>query len=290
MLDQFWLVYGSVVHFALLASALGLSIYVTLRTGLLSLANAGFMAIGAYTGALLTIHTDAPFLVAILAGGLAAGLVALLLGLPVLRLSDVYLAISTIGFGEIIRILLLNADRLLGRQLVGGAQGLTNIPRKTELWHLVLFLLVLLFLFERLNRSRIGRALDAIRQDANVAATMGIPVVRYRAFAFVLGALIAGAAGVLSAHYSFFISPADFGFSSAVRILTFAILGGYGHWLGPIVGAFILTFLPELLRFLDEYRPVVNGIILMLAIIYLPHGLVDPGFWRRMVGRMRQQK
>lgn len=290
MLDQFWLVYGSVVHFALLASALGLSIYVTLRAGLLSLANAGFMAIGAYTGALLTIHADAPFLVSILAGALAAGGVGLLLGLPVLRLSDVYLAISTIGFGEIVRILLLNLDRLLGRPLTGGAQGLTSIPRKTELWHLLLFLLLLLFLFERLNRSRIGRALDAIRQDANVAATMGIPVVRYRTFAFVLGALIAGAAGVLSAHYSFFISPADFGFSAAVRILTFAILGGYVHWLGPIVGAFILTFLPELLRFLDEYRPIVNGLILMLAIIYLPHGLVDPGFWRRVVGRVMMNR
>ncbi len=287
-LSDIWLVYGSVFEFALLASALGLSIYITLRTGLLSLANAGFMSIGAYVGALMTMRLDTPLLLSVIGGALAAGLIGLLLGLPVLRLSDIYLAIATIGFGEVVRVFMLNVDNLIGVPLTGGSLGLNSIPRKTETWHLILYLVVLIYLFRRLNRSRIGRALDAVRQDPNVAETMGIDVVRYRSLAFVLGAMIAGAAGVLSAHLSYFISPNEFGFDRAVRILTFAILGGFSHWLGPIVGAFILTFLPELLRFLGEYRAIVNGIILIFAIIYLPRGLVDPRFWTRVLRRERK--
>lgn len=287
-LVDFWLVYGSVVQFALLASALGLSIYVTLRTGLLSLANAGFMSIGAYVGALMTIHWQTPLLVSILGGALVAGVIGLILGLPVLRLRDVYLAIATIGFGEVVRVVMLNVDNVTGHPLTGGSLGLNNIPRKTETWHLLLFLAILVYLFIRIDRSRLGRALDATRQDDQVSASMGIAVVRYRNFAFVLGAVIAGAAGVLGAHLTYFISPNEYGFNAAVRILTFAILGGYTHWLGPIVGAFILTFLPEVLRSLGQYRPIINGIVLILAIVYLPRGLVDPHFWRKVWDRMRR--
>ena len=284
-LSELWQVYRSVFEFALVGSALGLSIYVTLRTGLLSLASAGFMSIGAYVGALLTIHLHAPLLLSVAGGALAAGVTGLLLGLPVLRLSGVYLAIATIGFGEVVRVFMLNIDNLAGRTITGGALGLNNIPRKTETWHLVLFLALLIYLFVRIDRSRTGRALDAIRQDNQVAASIGIDVVMYRNLAFVLSALIAGAAGVFSAHMTYFVSPNEFGFNGAVRILTFAILGGYLTWLGPIVGAFILTFMPELLRFLGEYRPIVNGVVLILAIIYLPRGLVDPRFWRKVLRR-----
>lgn len=288
-LNDLWLVYRSVFEFALIGSALGLSMYVVLRTGLLSLASAGFMAIGAYVGALLTIHLHVPLLLAVLAGALAAGGIGLLLGLPVLRLSGVYLAIATIGFGEVVRVFMLNIDNVAGRTITGGALGLNNIPRKTETWHLVLFVGVLVYLFIRIDRSRTGRAFDAIRQDPQVAASMGIDVVRYRNLAFVLSALIAGAAGVFSAHLTYFVSPNEYGFNGAVRILTFAILGGYLTWLGPIVGAFILTFLPELLRFLGPYRPIVNGLVLILAIIYLPRGLVDPRFWRKFRQRRRNE-
>ncbi|MEZ4770536.1 MAG: branched-chain amino acid ABC transporter permease [Caldilineales bacterium] len=285
VLTDIWQVYRSVFEFALVGSALGLSMYVVLRAGLLSLASAGFMAIGAYVGALMTIHLHTPLLLSVLGGALAAGCIGLLLGLPVLRLSGVYLAIATIGFGEVVRVFMLNIDKLAGRTITGGSLGLNNIPRKTETWHLVLLVAVLVYLFIRIDRSRSGRALDAIRQDDHVAASMGINVVMYRNLAFVLSALIAGAAGVLSAHMTYFISPNEYGFNGAVRILTFAILGGYMTWLGPIVGAFILTFLPELLRFLGPYRPIVNGVILILAIIYLPRGLVDPRFWRKTLRR-----
>ncbi len=286
-LIDLWLAYGSVFRFALLASALGLSIYVTLRTGLLSLANAGFMSLGAYTGALMTIHWHTPLLISVLGGATVAGVSGLLLGLPVLRLRDVYLAIATIGFGEVVRVIILNVDKLAGYTVTGGPLGLNNIPRKTETWHLLLYVLLLIYFFIRIDRSRIGRAFDAIRQDSDVAASMGIHVFRYRVLAFVLGAIIAGAAGVLGAHLTYFISPNDYGFNSVVNILTFAILGGYLTWLGPIVGAFLLTTLPEALRFLGPYRAIVNGAILILAIIYLPRGIVDPRFWRGMWSRRK---
>jgi len=275
-LNQFWLSYGSVFQFMLIDAALGLSIYITLTTGLLSAANAGFMAIGAYTGALATIHWNTPFIISILVGIVSAGIIGLILGLPVLRLSDVYLAIATIGFGEVVRVIFLNIDKVLGFELTGGPLGLNNIPVKTRFWHLLLYLLLLIYFFIRLSRSRTGRALVAIRRDETVAATMGINVVYYKNLAFMVGAMIAGGAGALAAHLTRFIAPNEFGFARVVDILTYAVLGGFSHWLGPIIGGFILTGLPEVLRFLAGYRAIVNGIILMLAIIYLPNGLADP--------------
>ena len=197
-LNQFWLSYGSVIQFILIDAALGLSIYITLTTGLLSLANAGFMAIGAYAAALATIHWQTPFLVSILIGMSTTGVVALLLGWPVLRLSDIYLAIATIGFSEVVRVVALNIDNVLGFELTGGPLGLNNIPVKTESWHLLLYLALLIYFFIRLSRSRTGRALAAIRRDETVAATMGINVVYYKNMAFVIGAMIAGGAGALS--------------------------------------------------------------------------------------------
>lgn len=269
------------LNFALVSSLLGLSIYITLRTGMLSLANAGFMSIGAYTGALCTMRLGFPLWASVLAGGAMAGAIGLLLGLPVLRLSDVYLAIATIGFGEVVRIFMLNIDRVLGRQLTGGALGLNGIPKIGETWHLLLILGLLVYFFVMLERSQIGRALSAIRQDENVAASMGVNVVGYKVFAFVVGAIIAGVAGVMSAHLTRFIGPNEFGFLLAVEILAFAVLGGSHIWLGPIVGAFILSLLPEVLRFLQQNREAVNGVILMLVIIYLPNGLINPRLWRR---------
>jgi branched-chain amino acid transport system permease protein len=281
-INQFWLSYGSAVQFMLIDAALGLSIYITLSTGLLSLANAGFMAIGAYTSALATLHWQTPFPLSLLLGILAAGAAGLILGLPALRLRDVYLAIATIGFGEVVRGIILNIDKVLGYKLTGGALGLNNIPVKTELWHLLLYLALLIYFFIRLSRSRTGRALVAIRRDETVAATMGIDVVYYKNMAFVIGAMIAGGAGGLAAHLTRFIGPNEFGFARAVDILTYAVLGGFNHWLGPLIGGLTLTGLPELLRFLAAYRPIVNGIILMLAIIYLPSGLADPARFRRL--------
>lgn len=284
-MEQFWAAYGSVVQFVLINMILAISIYFTLYTGLLSLANAGFMAIGAYVAAVLTLRAETPFALNLLAGGLAAALTGLLLGLSVLRLRGIYLAIATIGFGEIIRIIAISFDKFTGLSLLGGAQGLSGVPKLTTPVALLATLAVLVFLMIQMQRSRTGRALAAIRQDENVAASMGIDVFAYKVLAFVLGAFVAGLAGGFSAHLTRFIDPNSYGFDAAVNILAFAILGGTLHWSGPLLGATILTGLPEALRFLKEYRGIVNGIIIVVVILYLPRGLMDPDWFQRLFHR-----
>ena len=285
--SNFWITYGSVVQFVLINMILGISIYFTLYAGLLSLANAGFMAVGAYVSALLTIHLGLPFPLSLLCGALAAAVIGLLLGLPVLRLNDVYLAIATLGFGEIVRIFAINFDNFSHRDLLGGPQGLAGVPKLTTPGALIFTLVILVILLVQMQRSRFGRALAAIRSDERVASTMGINVFRHKVTAFVLGAFVAGLAGGFSAHLIRFVGPNDFGFNAAVNILSFVVLGGTLHWTGALVGAAILTILPEALRFMNEYRGIVNGIILVLVIIYLPHGLVNPK-WLRKVFRRKE--
>ena len=274
--SDFWITYGSVVQFVLINMILAISIYFTLYTGLLSLANAGFMAVGAYISALLTIHTGMPFPLSLLLGALAAALVGLLLGLPVLRLRDVYLAIATLGFGEIVRIFAVNFDNMTHLDLLGGAQGLAGVPKLTTPEGLIFTLLILCLLLIQLQRSRFGRALVAIRSDESVASSMGIDVFKHKVIAFVLGAFIAGLAGGFSAHLTRFVGPNDYGFNAAVNILSFVVLGGTLHWSGALIGAAILTILPEALRFMNEYRGVINGVILVLVIIFMPQGLINP--------------
>jgi branched-chain amino acid transport system permease protein len=287
--SNFWITYGSVVQFVLINMLLGISIYFTLYTGLLSLANAGFMAIGAYVSAVLTIHAGTPFFVNLLAGAFSAAVIGWLLGLPVLRLRDVYLAIATLGFGEIVRIIAVNFDKFTGLRLIGGAQGLSGIPKLTTPAALLVTLFLSCIFLVQLHRSRAGRALAAIRRDESVAATMGIDVAGYKLLAFVLGAFVAGLAGGFSAHLTRFVGPNDFSFSAAVNILAFAVLGGTLHWTGALVGAAILTILPEALRFMGEYRGVVNGAILVLVILYLPHGLVNPKWFQRIFRKKESQ-
>jgi len=285
-----------VIQFMLVNAILGLSIYLTLYTGMFSLANAGFMAIGAYTGVIMTQQLGVPLGIGVIGGMLAAGLVAIPIGLPVLRLRDIYLAIATIGFGEVVRILILNLDPLLSSivgetvTLTGGALGIKQIPKLTETWHLILFLIIASYGIVRLHRSRFGRAMAAIRQDEHVAANMGINVVYTKNLVFILSAMLAGGAGVLSGHLTRIISPNSYGFDQAVNILAYAVLGGTTTFVGPIVGAIVLTGLPEVLRFINEYRGVVNGLLLMLVIVYLPGGVVNPAGWARAWRRLRGRR
>ncbi len=282
-----------VFQFMLVNAILGLSIYLTLYTGMFSLANAGFMAIGAYTGVIITQKLGLPLGVGIAGGMALAGLIAVPIGLPVLRLRDIYLAIATIGFGEVVRILILNFDPLvsgiIGERVVitEGALGIKRIPKLTENWHLIVFLIFTAYFVIRLHRSRFGRAMAAIRQDEKVAANMGIDVVFVKNVVFILSAMLAGGAGALSGHLTRIISPSDFGFDQAVQILAFAVLGGTSTWIGPIVGGMALTALPEVLRFASEYRGVINGLVLMLVIVYLPGGLVNPAGWAKLWRRIR---
>lgn len=272
--EAFWATYSTLVLSIGVNALLALSIGLTLSCGLLSLANAAFMGIGAYAAALLTMQADAPFALA-LAGGMAApALVALAIGLPTLRLSGVYLAMATLGFGEVVRVVLLNME------ITGGPLGLNGIPLKTEWWHVGLALLVVLHVLARLRRAKIGRAFEAIREDEVAARLMGIDVTAHKLFAFTLGAAIAGLAGGLNAHFTFFLSPREYGFENAVDILTMAVLGGPANLAGPVSGAAILTLLPELLRDLKEFRLATNGLILVLVVLFMPRGLWDPRRWR----------
>jgi len=247
---------------------LALSVWLTLYAGQLTLGNAAFMAIGAYTSALLGRHLGAPFPLALAAGAVAAAALAAPLGLTVFRLRGVYLAIATLAFGAVVRVI------LLATPITGRGQGLNGIPPKTELWHIYLSLAVVAYVLWRVQGSIAGRAWAAIREDEVAAASQGIAVRRYKLAAFVLGALLAAWAGGLSAHVTFSIDPNDFAFTKAVQILVFAVVGGIPNVLGPVLGATVFTALPELLRPFKDYRDIFQGAILLAVIIYLPRGIV----------------
>lgn len=280
--ENFWAVYSNLVLTLGTNSLLALSIYLTLACGLLALANAAFMGIGAYASAILTMQYGAPFPLALAGGMIAPAIVAFLIGKPTLRLSGVYLAMATLAFGEVVRITILNAE-----DWTGGALGLNGIPQSTQWWHVLLALLVTLYVLARMRRSKVGRAFEAIKQDETAAGLMGIDVDGYKMLAFVLGAVLAGLAGALNAHLTFFIGPSEYGFDRAVEILTMAILGGINGLAGPVLGAVILTLLPEVLRAFKAYRLVVNGVILVLIVLFLPNGLWDPARMRRWFPRLR---
>lgn len=272
------LAYQSLFAFMGINGLLALSIYATLSCGQLSLANAGFMAIGAYAGALLTLKAPAiPFAAVLLCSALAPALAAVPLGLPVLRLRGVFLAIATIGFGEVVRLFFVNWD------FTNGALGLVAIPQRTRLWTIWLLVAMALFVFARLRGSRRGFALEAIREDETAARTMGIDTTAHKLAAFVLGAALAGLAGGLEAHLTFMVAPGGYGFSRVVDMLVYAVVGGVSAFFGPVVGAAFLTALPELLRELGArlglapgpFRLFLDGAVLLAVILYLPNGLVS---------------
>lgn len=295
---------ASNVQFMCIAAILGISIYITLYAGMFSLANAGFMAIGAYVSVILTQQEGWDFLPAVLMGALVAGLIAIPIGLIVLHLNDIYLAIATIGFGEIVRVIILNFDRIVFEitdervKITSGATGIKGIPVITTTEHLFITIIILLFLLHRLQSSRMGRAFAAMRRDQIVAKSMGIHVVYYRNMAFILGAIVAGLAGGFSGHLTRIITPESYGFDQAVDILAYAVFGGTYALAGPVIGGMTLEYIPEVLRrvdvfgamtdltginFIDNEAQIIgflNGAILVFVIIYLPAGITDPKIWR----------
>ena len=282
--DNFWAVYSNLVLGLGINSLLALSIYLTLSCGMLAMANAAFMGIGAYTAALLTMNYDTPFIVSIAAGMVAPAIVAFVIGKPTLRLSGVYLAMATLAFGEVVRIVVLNTE-----SITGGALGLNGIPQQTQWWHVLLALVLVLLVLWRLRHSRIGRAFESIKEDETASGLMGIDVGAHKMLAFVLGAAIAGLAGTLNAHLTFFIGPNEYGFDRGVDILTMAILGGINGLTGPVLGGTILTLLPEVLRGFADFRLMINGVILVLIVLFLPKGLWDPARIRNWFGKGGKQ-
>jgi branched-chain amino acid transport system permease protein len=268
-LDDFLFTYENLVHALGVHGLLALSMYCVMAVGQLSLGQAAFMGVGAYTGALLTLNLGLPFWLVLPLSALAPALVALVIGGPTLRLSGVYLAISTIALGEVLRVLYINAEGL-----TGGALGLSGIPRKADLWLIYLLLVIGVVAFWAVGRSKIGRAMEAMREDEAVAGVMGVNLPRYKLGALIVSSMIAGLAGCLSSHSNSFIGPNEYGFEMAVTILSFALLGGIGTPVAPVIGAIILTALPEVLRPLQDFRLVFNGLIIVIAVLFLPRGVI----------------
>ncbi|MDU4961292.1 MAG: branched-chain amino acid ABC transporter permease [Sporomusaceae bacterium] len=236
-------------------------------TGQFSIGHAGFMAVGAYLSAVLSVKLQAPFIVSILAGAFGAGLLGFLIGLPTLRLRGDYLAIATLGLGEIIRITILNIS------YIGGASGFMGIPRNTTFtWAFFAMLLTLFFIKNFINSSH-GRACISVRENEIAAEAMGVDTTRYKVLAFTIGAAFAGVAGSLFSHYFYIAHPASFTFMRSFDILTMVVLGGLGSMSGAITGAILLTFISAALASYPEWRMVIYSLTLIVLMLYRPQGL-----------------
>lgn len=263
--------------YTILALSLGL---ITGYTGQVSLGHAAFYAIGAYTSAILSINFGLNFFITAIIAAIVAGIFGLLLGLPTLRLSGTYLSITTLGFCEIVRMVLLN-----WQNVTNGPLGISKISRpelfgksltlaNNGMYYLMLlFLVITTVSMIAIIKSKMGRALMAIREDELAATMMGVRTTYYKVIAFVIGAFFAGLAGALYAHLIRFIDPNTFTFDTSIMILSIVILGGMGSIKGMFIGAILLVSFPEVLRFLQEYRFVVYGIVLVLMMRFRPQGI-----------------
>jgi branched-chain amino acid transport system permease protein len=250
------------------------------HTGLFSLGHAGFMAVGAYSAASFTLafSKSVPpammpvvFVVALVLGGLAAALAGLAVGVPTLRLRGDYLAIVTLGFGEIIRVILQNMD------CVGAASGLKGIPGYTNLFWAFALAALTVFVVTCLVNSTYGRGFIAVQDDEVAASAMGVNPTRYKVTAFVIGAFFAGIAGGLYAHHKQFLSPTGFDFMKSIDIVVMVILGGMGRTAGVIIAAILLTLLPEFLRGFADYRMIIYSLLIIVLMIARPQGLFSFG-------------
>jgi branched-chain amino acid transport system permease protein len=246
---------------------MGLSMFLPLSVGQLSFGQAGFMSIGAHLAVVLTLYGGVWFPLALLLGALGAWVVGLLVGLPVLRLRGLLLALMTFAFQQVVEVFFLNFTP------TGAAEGIKAIPFYTDLWYIYGFLALLVLFLARLRTSRMGRAFEAVKLDETAAEAMGVNITRVKLTAFSSGAFVAGIGGGLYAHYALFIQYSDFGFERGVDIAMYAVLGGMDVFYGPILGAFIITYLEIALQFLADWRWEVWGVIVILVMIFRPQGL-----------------
>ncbi|QEM69812.1 branched-chain amino acid ABC transporter permease [Geobacter sp. FeAm09] len=250
--------------------ALGLNV-ITGLTGQLSLGHAAFMSVGAFTGALLTLKTGTPFYLNLILSGLFTAAVGALIGWPILRLTGDYLAICTLGFAEIVKVVFLNLE------ITNKALGLTVPTPQTALPMPVIVLIVAIIMIVAstfIQNSRFGRALKAIRDDEIAAESMGINIARYKVQAFAVSTFMAGVGGCLYAHFLGYINPSDFGFLKSVDMLSMIVLGGLGSIPGAVIGASILSTAPEVLRFMSQYRMLVYGALMVFLMVFRPNGLL----------------
>ena len=242
-------------------------------TGQFSLGHAGFMAVGAYVAGGLTFFLKVPFLPALAAGALAAGIVGFLVGLPTLRLRGDYLAIATLGFGEIIRVLIINSDAI-GLPMLGGPRGVRGIPGYTTFGWAYFFAVFTILVIANFINSTHGRACISVREDEVAAEAMGVDTTRYKVLAFSIGAAFAGLAGGLFAHQLQLLHPDSYTFLKSVDHLTMVVLGGMGSITGAAVAGVFITAFSEALREVQDLRMIVYSLSLIIIMLVRPQGLM----------------
>ena len=254
-------------------------------TGIFSMGHVAFYCLGAYTSALLATKLHLPFVLCFLSGGVVAGIAGALIGIATLRLNDLFLTFTTMGLGEVIRIIIQNAA------FTNGALGVTGIPmprmfgramNRTEFYYMVLILVIAcVFIVHRLVRSNTGRTLMTIRDDASAAASLGINVFSYKMRIMILSCFIAGLAGSLYATFVQYINASNFSINVSINIIAMVTIGGMGTIAGPILGATLLQILPEAIRFLQDYRQLMFGAALVISVMFAPKGLIGMN-WQKL--------
>jgi branched-chain amino acid transport system permease protein len=243
------------------------SVYIVLLTGNLSFAQGAFMAIGCYAAGIMTTRYGVPLALAVPASMTISAAVAVLVGFPALRVRGIYLILLTVGLTFCVRIGLENFA------YTGGVEGLKGMAG-TKLWHVGAAMLVVGALLFLLSRSPLQRILDAVREDDRVAASLGINLTYVKLLAFGAGAAIAGMAGALYGHYLIFVRPDNFDILVSIFVVLYVILGGVNNMWGPLVGATVMTLLPEFIRALQEWRPTVFGLAIIVMLLLRPEGLL----------------
>ena len=260
----------SVITIAGINIIMALSFYLPFMTGQISLGQTGFMSIGAYASAVCTVKFGIPYVPAVLIGGICSAIVGFVLGLPALRIKGIYLLLLTLGFGEIVRVVFINID------YIGAAAGFPGIPyQEHTLLYAYGMIVILIVFFNRLRKSRMGRACQAVGSDEDAAEVLGVNITAVKLTAFSSGAFIAGVGGGIFAHYQEYIEPLMFDVMHAVEMIVFTIFGGIQIFWGPIFGAFVLTLVPEFLRVIQEWRMELYGALLILMMIVRPQGIIS---------------
>jgi branched-chain amino acid transport system permease protein len=257
-----------------------LSVYIILATGQLSLGNAGFMGIGAYMTSYLTVVAGVPLTPALIVAALACGLIGVVVGFPALRLKGIYLAMATLGFGEMVRSFLLNFSLMGGS---GGFHGMKHVS-VTYIWLWAGGVLLIVMLLEG---SRAWLEMRAVHDDETAAGLVGLNTTATKVSAFGVGAAVAGISGGLFAHHHVYIEPGNFGFERSIDFVLAVILGGSTVGPGALIGSGLLVFLPEMLRFLADWRLAAFGILLVLVLLVRRQGILDRALLRRLTFRKR---
>lgn len=260
--------YSNTLIFIAINIILAVSLHLVIGiTGQFSIGHAGFLAVGAYVSAIVTMKLDLPFIVAIIVGGIVAALAGLIVGIPSLRLKGDYLAIATLGFAEIIRIVFLNID------YVGGAAGM-QVSHFTTWTYAFVCLVITIVVIVNFTNSRHGIAAISVRENEIASDAMGINTTYYKVAAFAIGSFFAGVAGALYSHNFYIIQPSQFGFLKSFDILIFVVLGGLGSLSGAVLSAILLTVVSTYLQGYPETRMIIYSLVLILVMLYRPKGLM----------------